>query len=358
MKNYEDMLKNAEIVINQRFKGIFKATMFLHKPEPNTLGPDLILRVVKSNNAFKNILFEVKANGQPREARQVINQIQKYIHQGYENPYGVMIAPYISDQTAEICREAGIGILDFAGNCRLAFDDVFIETKGASNPFAKGRNLLTLYYPKSTRILRVLLNNAQKNWKMQDLAREANVSLGQVSNVKNLLDSREWVSVTKEGLRLARPKELLEEWAGRYEFNEVNHFERFYTLQSFEESMKKLSGNELGSRILNYSNRFALTGFSGSNLLFPYIRSKTISLYVDDVDFWVPRLGLKRVESGENVFLIRPYDEGVFYGAKNEKGVPVVSTIQLYLDLKTSGGRGEDAAETLLKEVIEKQWQL
>ncbi len=157
---------------------------------------------------------------------------------------------------------------------------------------------------------------------------------------------------------MTRPKELLMEWAGRYRYNEDNHFERFYTLKSYEELMEVLSRNDLGSQIIGYTNRFALTSFSGSNLLSPYIRSKTISFYVDDIDFWIARMELKRVESGENVFLVRPYDEGVYYGSKNEKGVPVVSPIQLYLDLKTSGGRGEDAAENLLKEVIEKQWQI
>jgi hypothetical protein len=58
----------------------------------------------------------------------------------------------------------------------------------------------------------------------------------------------------------------------------------------------------------------------------------------------VDRLRLKPVSSGANVTLIEPYDEGVLYGAREIERAPVVSPVQLYLDLTKTKGRGEEAA--------------
>jgi hypothetical protein len=55
---------------------------------------------------------------------------------------------------------------------------------------------------------------------------------------------------------------------------------------------------------------------------------------------WVDVLDLHTVELGGNVHLLRPYDEGVFYGLRRLEGTAVVGNIQLYLDLyQISGAR-------------------
>jgi hypothetical protein len=68
-------------------------------------------------------------------------------------------------------------------------------------------------------------------------------------------------------------------------------------------------------------------------------------------------MGLKPVPSGGNVALIEPYDEGVFYGTRTVEGAPVVSPVQLFLDLMQIKGRGEDAASAILGEAIRAQWR-
>ena len=54
--------------------------------------------------------------------------------------------------------------------------------------------------------------------------------------------------------------------------------------------------------------------------------------------------------------LLEPYDAGVFYGSKEIDGIIVASPIQVYLDLRGLRGRGEEAADKLLNEVIRPQW--
>jgi hypothetical protein len=145
-----------------------------------------ILVTVRIAQKQRRIALEVKSNGQPRRVRAAAYQFQRY-KQDNPDVYCIVAAPYISPQAADICAKEGIGYLDLAGNCRITFDQVYIEQEGKSNPFAQKRDLRSLYSPKAARVLRVLLNDPKTPWKVKPLADEASVSLGQISNVKSLL---------------------------------------------------------------------------------------------------------------------------------------------------------------------------
>jgi len=47
-------------------------------------------------------------------------------------------------------------------------------------------------------------------------------------------------------------------------------------------------------------------------------------------------LDIKAVDSGSNLILLTPYDDGVFYEARDYEDIRVVSPIQAYLDVRTS----------------------
>jgi hypothetical protein len=301
------------------------------------------------------LLADAFNNGQFREAHIAANRLEGYL-EGRPGAYGVMIAPFIPEQVDEVCREKGIGTVDLSGNCRLSFGSVNIHFKGNKNKFPRRTFLSTLYAPKATRILRVLLSKPSENWKMIPLAEKADVSLAQVAHVKKLLDDRHWISQTKDGIRLTQPKELLQEWAEHYQFRTTNRTEGYYSLKEEGEILDQIGAQSLGVHILGSGHVCALTAFAGAHYVFPYVRNWTISLFVDDMEFWASILNLKKVDTGPKVILAEPYDEGVFFDGQTIDKKPIVSNIQLYLDLKTIGGRGEDAAEALFNEVIEKKW--
>ena len=114
------------------------------QPERGDKRPDFLVRLAL-RNAEKNLIVEVKTNGQPRLAREAVNQLLRYL-------------------------------------------DVF---------------------PGGYGVFRVLLNNPQERWKIKTLSDEAGVSLGQVSNVKKLLNDREWIRTDREGFLLSAPEALL-----------------------------------------------------------------------------------------------------------------------------------------------------
>lgn len=307
-------------------------------------GADFVVNLAL-NNGKQTLIVELKNNGQPRVAREAVNQLIRF-RDSKPNAYAVFMAPYISPQAAEICVKDGIGYIDYAGNSCLSFGQVYIEKTGRPNPFKTKRDITSLYSPKASRVLRVLLNHPGKTWKMQDLANEAGVSLGQIANVKKLLLDREWVS-RENGFSLNEPWKLLEEWSDAYTYRK-NLARNFYSLKSLTDIEADLA------RVCREKGiEYALTGFSGAARFAPAVRYSRAMAYVSAIpEVVVSLLNLKEVESGANVMLMEPYDEGVFYGTKMIDDMRIVSPLQVYLDLKSYRGRGEEAAEVLLRDVI------
>ena len=354
------MLKMANIMKKERsdieataqdtLRGVLEKVPFLKVKsiERERDGIDILVNLAIGDKK-QILLVEAKSNGQPRMARDAVNQLIRY-RNAYPDAYLIFMAPYISPQAAEICMKDNVGYLDFAGNCFLSFGQVYIEQTGKPNPFRTRRDLVSIFSPKSSRVLRVLLNNPGRVWKTQDLADEARVSLGQVANVKKLLLDREWIT-KQDGISLNTPWMLLEEWANVYTYRK-NEVRNFYSLKSIPEIESDLAKVCTAKGI-----EYALTGFSGAARFAPAVRYTRAMAYVYNTRENVASLlNLKEVESGANVTLLGPYDEGVFYGTQMIDDVRIVSPLQVYLDVKGYRGRGEEAAEAILRDVIKPKW--
>ncbi len=362
-------------------------------------GADFVLSVrtpgAAKSQEERRLACEVGFSGQPRIARVACLDLAELTRRD-RRVYPVFFAPYISPAAARICEQFNTGYLDMAGNCRLAFDSIFIQKDGFPNPASATRELRSLYSPKAERILRVLLNSGPQMWRTQKLADAAGVSLGQVASVRKLLTDREWIESGPAGFGISgyaagspdgagsgngqgygfgsasgagsgdgtgfgegstgraqlAVLPLLTEWAGAHR-SERSAGSGFYSVRPIPEVEGKLA--ELAR---TGTEQIALTAFSGAARLAPAVRYQRASAYVaGDIDAVAGKLALKRVDSGANVKLIEPRDAGVFYGTRDIAGSPVVSPIQIYLDLMQISGRGEEAATAILEEVIKPLWR-
>jgi hypothetical protein len=312
-------------------------------------GPHCIVRFRLDDEEWI-VLLEAKNSGQPRVARAAANLLLRCANQ-YANPVLVFAAPYISPEAARILWQENINYVDLSGNCRIRFGRVYISKENQPNKFAIQRDLRSLYSAKAERVMRTLLLEPKREWKIKELAETARVSLGQASNVKKLLDDREWVRRDERGIRLTQPDRLLKEWSENYKYRRNKMFD-YYSMDSLPEIEAKVADacNEL--RVT-----YALAGLSAAARLAPSVRYQRAMVYIGDRTSEVAaRAGLKSVASGPNVTLIAPYDEGVFVGTRQFQDVNVTSAIQTYLDAKGFRGRGEEAAEAVLREVIEPTW--
>ena len=226
---------------------------------------------VRSPSMNRRMICDVKSSGQPRIAREACRSLQEYVR-SRNRDYPVFIAPYISATAAAICDQYQVGYLDLAGNCRIAFNQVYIRREGFPNPSVQRRDLRSLYSPRAERVLRVLLTARKRSWRMQELADEAQVSLGQVANVKKILSDREWIESEEAGFRLrsldAAVVPLITEWAKNYRI-ERNTTREYYSLQPVP-AMEA----ELADATRQIGVKLAFSGFSGAARLSGKRRSR------------------------------------------------------------------------------------
>jgi hypothetical protein len=350
-------MKNTEIVeAVRKFLGHFIESVphvrSLDFGSGNTESPlDLKIEVMTDRD-IHHLAVTVKGSGEPRYAREAIALLSMELRKSSRKWYPVFAAPFISRSAAEICLEADAGYVDLAGNCRLAFDGIFIERQGQPNKFASARSLRSLYQARSSRVLRALLFNPNLTWKLSDLSQAAGVSIGLVFNVKKILIDREWAVFDREGLRLTQPQQVLRDWGVHYSFGKNTLF-NFLSPDSPPELESKLA-----ERLSSEKCRYALTSFSAFARMTTESRGTRVYAYVDsDIDHVADLLHLEPAVSAPNVNLMLPYDEGVFYGVRRIEGVDTVSQIQAYLDLVGLNEEGEKAAEILFRQVIETEWQ-
>ncbi len=351
-------MKEADLIdrIGPELKGLLEeipgVQVLLKRPPYRQFGllqPDLLFRV-KTRQGERTLIVEASTSGSPKSARAALNQLARF-RESVPEALGVFAAPFISPASFEICRSEGVGAVDLAGNCILAFDEVFIRVTGRDNPAPNRRALRSLFMPKSSRVLRVLLSGPGRHWKTQELATEAQVSLGLVFNVKERLMDREWVKAEPEGLLLVEPRLLLKDWADWAGANPWKA-QQFYSMESLPDIEARLA-----KVCLSLGVPFALTGFSAADRLAPFTRySKATAYVIGSADPVVAAMNLKPVPSGGNVELLVTEDRHVLYGAKEAAGVMVVTPVQAYLDLQGQSGRGQEAADFLLQEVISSQW--
>lgn len=310
---------------------------------------DLAIDVTCDKSPWR-LIVEVKSSGEPRIARGAIQQLLT-IASKQEGKYGLFGAPYVGPETQRLCKELGVGFVDLAGNCRIAFDKTFIERRGLPNPKIERRPLRSLFSPKASRAIRVLFESPNQFWQVQKLARESRVSLGLAAKVKQRLLDLEYAREGSEGTTLGKPEELLRAWANKI-VQEKSIVVGVYAPgepTAIEQALSKFCENE--------GIRYALTQFSGAARVAPFTRYNRGSAYVDlDPKSVVQRLGWKAVDTGANFALPWPFDDGIWYGTRQVDHDWVVSDIQLFLDLMQSKGRGEEAATSLLEQRLRPSW--
>lgn len=207
-----------------------------------------------------------------------------------------------------------------------------------------------VFSPMASRVVRVFLVNPKQEWSILGLSKEAQTGYGHTYRVVKTLLRMGLCRKTEENrVVVASAGELLTRWASYYDFALLNKMNAYYSLdEDLDEFVRKLSA------VGGCNLRYALTLHAGAALVAPHVRPANIHLYVESETLgeWQKLLSLQLTELGGNVFLVEPYDEGVFYKVQRIKEVCVVSNVQLYVDLYNYPARGREAAGHLRREVI------
>ena len=309
--------------------------------------PDWYLDVLVRGESW-TIYCETAKSGQPRELRVAMLQLRHALSllPDEARAYGIVLAPYISKESAEFFKGEAIGYADLAGNAWMSFDQVFIDTRVAGNPLSVKREARSVFSPKATRVLTHLLQRPLRAWKVKELSEAAGVSYGHISAVRQKLLEREWATEDAKGLIVTKSDAVLDAWAQQDNWGKRTEV-REYVLADQE------GGNlsEGLSQILA-GGRYAFTRDWGAAIRKGETPVGLATAYVDE--FPADGFALRRVDGGGQVRLVVPKDEGVFHCSRDFGGTPIVCDLQLYLDLLGAGEIGAERAAALRKQCLPK----
>jgi hypothetical protein len=181
------------------------------------------------------------------------------------------------------------------------------------------------------------------------------VSIGLVNKVVRFLrDERyvEYIKLPEEGFRLVDPVGLLTAWRDAYRFD--RHDRRgYFTL---------LKGAELNRALARLGDDgWVLAAFSAADSYLRYspVRQPKTWLFISAAleDEFRKAVEAKPVDSGENLVVLIPDDMGIVSAAggmwkgSDAGSLPATTPVQTYVDLWHGGGRGQEAAEAMLKQL-------
>src|SRR3989338_1597888 len=222
------------------------------------------------------LVVEVSSLGQPRQIRAAVTRLGE-VRRELPGAHPVAAAVYIGPQSARILKGNNLGFIDLSGNCYLAFDNVLIEKEGKRNVRPSTRPLRSLFAPRATRVVRVLLAEPGRAWRLEELAKAAQVSLGHSHNVVKRLADLAWIEHDdRQRIRLGKPADLLESWGDSYTY-------RATELASYvapERITRKFMG-EIARVAAAHGRRYAFTLNAGVSLVAPHLRAPLVHCYLE-----------------------------------------------------------------------------
>jgi len=305
-------------------------------------GASIQLVVLVLTRAYPSVL----ANAIKRKAEVSINGDTSYI---------IIMAPFISEESAKLCEKMNVGYMDMSGNCRLCVHSLFVSDQGHPNQFKKNAVVKTIFDPTSkvsSMILRAIMCDVSRHWKLSFLSEELKCSIGQVAKVKNYLCEQLWAEMRTDGLTILDAEAIMRAWSESYGRKETgDEILDCYTLQSIPSFENNLRDIRERQGIDCY-----LTGFSGGVRYAPVVRYNKAHVIVHqaDVKELILATECKPVESGANVQVRVIVSEELLYDAREINGFQVVSPVQVFLDCMKLKGRGAEMADTVLTKEIEK----
>jgi hypothetical protein len=347
------MLKSAEIrrQAAQRLRELFPRAKGWEETADARIGSQTVDLQVKFRlgEHEQTMVVDVVSLGQPRQIRAAVTKLSD-VRRALPAAYPVAASVYIGPQSARILKDNNLGYVDLSGNCYLAFEHVLIEKEGKRNVRPSTRPLRSLFAPRATRVVRVLLSEPGRAWRLEELAKAAAVSLGHSHNVVRRLEDLRWVERDDaQRIHLGKPADLLEAWCESYSYRTSEMASYFAP----ERVTRRLMA-DLARAATADGRRYAFTLSAGLSLVAPTGRLGVLHAYLEgDPAPIAAALGLHPAgEADGTVHLLSPYDPGVFHGLVDKAGLKVVCLPQLYADLARYERRGAEQAEHLRREAM------
>ena len=207
---------------------------------------------------------------------------------------------------------------------------------------------------KLNTIIRILLANTFSNkpdLRVPELAKEAKLTSGMAKRLLVRLEKSGYLTI-KVKVKLTSPIKLMKAWGYTYSLREIEHSE-FISAERPQYIILKIA---------NWARKekmpYAFTLFSATEHISPYVAPSTTHIYIlkSDLQTWQNFFRAEKIlpaeKEGNVVCLL--VDDDYFKNIEDIRGANIVSLPQLYADLMSFGGRGEEAAQELSR-IIDKR---
>jgi hypothetical protein len=282
----------------------------------------------------------------------------------------------LHDTPAELrhaLRARGYNYIDPRGAVRIALPGILIDrdnlppvdfappSETATDPFAD----------RSSLVVRTLLSHSvQRAWGIRELAESAGVGLGTASRVVEQLHRLDLVDAPPEQgklakVRVADPQRILDRWTRSYDWTRNESV----TLRAPVGDPERFVADHLHQYLSTYLVRdrsWALTLQAGAAFVTRHASWQRVHVYIEANDSrelrnFAAATGLSPSEDGALV-LMRPFYRTSLWlslqhaGRRKPSALPIVSSLQLVLDLWNYPLRGREQAEVIRDRILEPVW--
>jgi len=268
-----------------------------------------------------------------------------------------VVAHQATKEARRILTDHGIGVADGQGNAHLELPGVLIHVEaapdGGRRPQPAGQPRLA---GKAGVAAQALLLHHDRAWGVNDLAKEAGISVGLAHRVLARLQTERVMAAKGRGPKTARtvadPKALLDLWAEEATDRGVVRTAAYVLARTSRELLDRL---ERG--LDEHGIRHAATGAAAATLLAPFVTAVPVtelwvSAAVPAEEIAVAARG-EIVEGGNNVLLLQAIDDTPLAFAREVEGLWVANDFRIYRDLLGDPRRGREQAERFREEVIQ-----
>lgn len=254
--------------------------------------------------------------------------------------------------TLEQLRQRDQNFISLSGAVRFAAKGIFIDRSDLrpARPASRLPRRVDPFSDRNSLVVRTLLEEPGRRWGIREIAEAAGVSPGTASDVVRTLAAVGAVTFRRRGraaeLWVEDEARLIRRWAGSYSW-ERNSVAAFAPPMGDPLRFLKRKHPVL------HACRWALTLQAGASLVAPHASWERVHVYVSVAEASelyeiADREGWPHAEDGRLVLMKPYYRQSVWHGMRTVDGLPVVSDVQLALDLWTYPLRGIEQAEHVL----------
>jgi hypothetical protein len=271
-------------------------------------------------------------------------------------PDTVWILDKPSRRQMDELREREMNFIALNGSVRIVANGLLLDRSNL--PRVRAASTLPRrvdpFSDRNSLIARTLLQEPGRRWGVREIADAAELSPGTTSQIVRTLASMGVVEFHRRGrsakVWIENPKPLIARWAGAYSW-ERNQAVSFAA--SMGDPLRFVRRAERAFR----SRRWALTLQAGASLVAPHASWERAHVYVDvesvrEIFDIADAEGWPAAQDGGLVLMKPYYRHSVWDGLRLVEDLPVVSDIQLVLDLWHYPLRGREQAEHLLETVL------